>query len=131
MINKLLKKEIRTMIVLEGEENEYIEIKNPNEEVIKYVKENLLNKINNKEHIEENEMLEYLIKTLTNAELTIPLNELLSMELSMECKVMMYHITNIYHEIIQECMMTLKLLSMVEKTKTLEKEVSIELTTKL
>lgn len=127
-INKLLRKNVRTIIPFKEDENEdYIEIKNPKEYVISKVKERIVNRIDGKDDFKDAEILEFLIKELTNIELNESLDSLLEKDLSMECKVMLFHITEIYHEIAQESMNQMKMQLIEKKTKKLEEEVVLEM----
>lgn len=129
MNQKLFKKSTRVIIPFKEDENdEYIEVKNPKEYTIKKVKERIINRIDGKDDFDNNEILEFLIKELTNVELECSLDELLEREeLSFECKSMLYHITDIYHEIQQECLMFIKMDLMAKKSKKIEDEVVIEM----
>lgn len=128
MNKKLFKNKTRILIPFKEDDNEeYIEIKNPKEYTIKKVKERIINRINKKDNFDNNEILEYLINELTNIELDMPLEKLLKEDLSFECKVMLYHIMDIYNEISQECMMLMKMELTQKKTKKLEEEIISEM----
>lgn len=127
-LDKLLRKNVRVIIPFkEDEQDEFIEIKNPKPYVIKKVKERLINRINGKEKFNDSEILEFLINELTNIELNIGLEELLNQEISFECQMMLYHITDIFHEISQEMIMMMKMELTEKKTKKLENEVALEM----
>lgn len=128
MINKLIKSKVRVIIPFKEDDlDEFIEIRNPKEYVIKKVKERLINRIEGRDDFDNNEILEYLIKELTNIELNEPLNDLLKKDISFECKMMLFHISEIYNEIQQEMLSMMKLDIMNRKAIELEKEVALEM----
>lgn len=118
-MKKLIRNEIRTIIPMG---NEKIIVKNPTNDNIKHIQECLLKTVEGGEDFTLSN-IEYLINQLTNIELECSVEELLKKDLSNECKVMLYHINSIYHEIAQEFMLNMKLLLASEKTKSLELEV--------
>jgi hypothetical protein len=128
MLNKLLKNKVRVVIPFKDEDEDYfIEIKTPTEAIIKTVKERVINRVNGNEDFDNNEILEYLINELTNIKLTTNLQDLLSQDISHECKMMLYHITEIYNEIQTEIMCMVKMELMNKKVKKLEEEVVLEM----
>lgn len=127
-LQKLLRKNVRVIIPFkEDEQEEFIEVRNPKPFIVKKVKERLLNRINKKEDFKDEEILEFLIKELTNIELNEPLSELVKKDISFECEIMLYNITEIFHEISQEMMIMMKMDLMEKKTKKLENEVILEM----
>lgn len=73
-IDKLAGDKIRKIIEFEDSEGETqrIEVKNPSRKV----KEELFNDVLNEDAEDDYQILEYLIKELTNVELTVPLREI-------------------------------------------------------
>lgn len=124
----LLRKNVRVIIPFKEEEVEqFIEIKNPKPYTVKVIKERLVKRINGEETFTDGEILEYLIKELTNVELEYSLDELLDQDISFECKMLIYHVTEIYHEIFQEMLVMMKLDLTEKKTRKMEEEVVLEM----
>lgn len=124
----LLRKNVRVIIPFKEEEVEqFIEIKNPKPYTVKVIKERLVKRINGEETFTDGEILEFLIKELTNVELEYSLDELLDQDISFECKMLIYHITEIYHEIFQEMLVMMKLDLTEKKTRKMEEEVVLEM----
>lgn len=124
-MNRLMRRDVRVIIpIKEDEENGFIEVQNPKDYVVDYIKniivENISNGVTGQGDLK---LLEYLIDNLTNIELTSPLEDLLEMEVSYEFKVLLYHIRTILEEINQEVFMMMKMKIEKEKTAKLEREV--------
>lgn len=128
MLNKLLKNKVRVVIPFKDEDEDcFIEIKNPTENLIKTIKKRVINRIDGKEDFDNNDILEYLIKELTNIKLTTGLQDLLTQDMSHECKMMLYHITEIYNEIQTEILCMVKMELMNKKIKNAEEEIVLEM----
>lgn len=128
MQNKLFKKNIRVVIPFKNEEDDdFIEIKNANEYVIQKIKTKIIDRINGNDDFDNNDILEYLIKELTNVKLNMSLKELLNQDISYECKIMLYHITEIFNEIQEEILCLVKLELMSKKVSKLEEDVIVEM----
>ncbi|GAA0701274.1 hypothetical protein GCM10008904_07260 [Paraclostridium ghonii] len=116
------------MIPFKDEEEEcFIEIKNPTEDIIKNIKEKIISRINRNEDFDNNDIIEYLIKELTNIKLTMSLQALLTQDISYECKMMLYYITEIYNEIQTEILCMVKMELMTQKLKKLKEEVALDM----
>lgn len=128
MLNKLLKGKVRVVIPFKDEDNyDFIEIKNPSEKIIKDIKTRIVNRVNGKDDFDNNEMLEFLIKELTNVNLNIKLEELIMQDISHECKMMLFHITEIYNEIQTEVLSIIKMELSSKRVKKLEEEITLEM----
>lgn len=128
MLNKLLKNKIRVIIPFKDEDStDYIEIQNPQENVIKHVKERVIKRINGEDDFDNGEILDYLIKELTNVTLEESINDLLLKDLSYECKMLLYHITDIYNEIQSEILCLAKIEIAKKRVEKLEEEVVVEM----
>lgn len=128
MLDKLLKNKVRVIIPFQNEDvTDYIEILNPNEDVIKHIKERVISRINGEDDFSNSDILDYLIKQLTNVKLEMSIDDLLLEDLSHECKMLLYHITDIYNEIQNEILCVAKMDIARQKIEKLEEEVAIEM----
>lgn len=124
----LIKGNVRVVIPFKDSElHEFIEIKNPNEYIIKNIKTRVIDRINGKDDFDNSEILEYLIKELTNVKLDKTINELLLEDLSHECKMLLYHITDIYNEMQEEILCVVKMDLAKKKITKLEEELVAEM----
>ena len=123
-MNRLMRRDVRVIIpVKEDEKDTFVEVLNPKEHVIEYIKGIIVDNISEGMTSDDSRLMEYLIDNLTNIELAMPLEDLLETDLSNECKVLIYHIRNILEEIKQEVFMMMKMKMEKEKTNKLEQEV--------
>lgn len=123
-MNRLMRRDVRVIIpVKEDEKDVFVEVLNPKEHVVEYIKGSIVDSISEGMTSDDSRLMEYLIDNLTNIELAMPLEDLLETDLSYECKVLIYHIRNILEEIKQEVFMMMKMKMEKEKTSKLEREV--------
>ena len=128
-VSKLLKEDIKAIIpVIENGVENYIEVKNPtkelNDKIAKMIEESIDNPI---KQISDTEIMEILIKELTNIELNIPLGELLEMECSYEFEMVLFHISEILAQIENKMLMNAKILTTRVRNNDLKKSVSKEI----
>lgn len=128
MQDRLFRKSVRVVIPFKDDEtNEFIEIRNPDNHLSKKIRQRLVDRINGKDEFTNNEILEYLISELTNVKLNMTLEQLLEEDMSFECKMLLFHITEIYDEIQTEMLYMMKMDIMAKKNKNLEEEFVSEL----
>lgn len=128
-VSKLLKEDIKAIIpVIENGVENYIEVKNPtkelNDRIAKMIEESIDNP---SKQINDTEVMEILIKELTNIELNIPLSELLEMECSYEFEMVLFHISEILAQIENKMLMNAKILTTRVRNNDLKKSVSKEI----
>lgn len=128
-VSKLLKEDIKVIIpVIENGVENYIEVKNPtkelNDKIAKMIEESIDNP---SKQISDTEIMEILIKELTNIELNIPLGELLEMECSYEFEMVLFHISEILAQIENKMLMNAKILTTRVRNNDLKKSVSKEI----
>lgn len=128
-VSKLLKEDIKAIIpVIENGVENYIEVKNPtkelNDKIAKMIEESIDNP---SKQINDTEVMEILIKELTNIELNIPLSELLEMECSYEFEMVLFHISEILAQIENKMLMNAKILTTRVRNNDLKKSVSKEI----
>lgn len=128
-VSNLLKEEIKAIIpFMENGVENYIEIKNPtkevNDKIVGIIEESIENP---NETINDIEIMEMLIKDLTNIDLNIPLSELLEMECSYELELVLFHVSEILAQIENKIIMNAKILTTKIKNNNLRKTVDEEI----
>lgn len=128
-VSNLLKEEIKAIIpFMENGVENYIEVKNPTKEVTNKIASIIEESIENpNKTINDIEIMEVLIKDLTNIDLNIPLNELLEMECSYELEMVLFHISEILAQIENKIIMNSKILTTKIKNDNLRKSLSDEI----
>lgn len=128
-VSKLLKEDIKAIIpVIENGVENYIEVKNPTKELNNKIAKMIEESIDNpSKQINDTEVMEILIKELTNIELNIPLSELLEMECSYEFEMVLFHISEILAQIENKMLMNAKILTTRVRNNDLKKSVSKEI----
>lgn len=128
-VSNLLKEDIKAIIpIMENGVENYIEVKNPtkevNDKIVKIIEESIDDP---NKRINDVEIMEILIKELTNIELNIPLSELLEMECSYELEMVLFYVSEILAQIENKILMNAKILTTKVKNNDLKKSVSKEI----
>lgn len=128
-VSNLLKDDIKAIIpIMENGVENYIEVKNPtkeiNDKIVKIIEESIDDP---NKRINNVEIMETLIKELTNIELNIPLSELLEMECSYELEMVLFHVSEILAQIENKILMNAKILTTKVRNSDLRKSVSKEI----
>ena len=128
-VSNLLKEDIKAIIpIMENGVENYIEVKNPTKEVDDKIVKIIEGSIDDpSKRINDIEIMEILIKELTNIELNIPLGELLEMECSYEFEMVLFHISEILAQIENKMLMNAKILTTRVRNNDLKKSVSKEI----
>ncbi len=117
-MKNLLRREIRIIIPCG---DEHIQVNNPTEEIAKQVREMIVNNMTKEKITSSDAMLEFLIKELTNVELSCKLDEFRKMDIGYEAKVMLFNITEILNELYEECNMLIKMAHNTENAKKIDR----------
>ncbi len=113
-VSNLLKEDIKAIIpIMENGVENYIEVKKiqqkeVNDKIVKIIEGSIDDP---SKRINDVEIMEMLIKELTNIELNIPLSELLEMECSYELEMVLFHVSEILAQIENKILMNAKILT--------------------